>query len=79
MSDKLEQLISEIVLLLMLDAHNKGMELSFADICKMVGIPDEDISQEADTHFTLNQEFVDALHDKDLRNAMIERCFSTIH
>lgn len=79
MSDNLEKVISEIVLLLMLDAHQKGHDLTFADICKMVGIPEENISEEQDTLFTLNEEFIDALHDKKLRDAMIERCFSTLH
>lgn len=80
MSDNLEKVISKIVLDLMLEAHEKGIALSFEDICKMVGIPEhlaEDT--ETDAYFTLNQEFVDAVSDKELREAMIERAFSTVH
>ena len=81
MSDKLEQIISKIVMDLMLEADAKGVKLSFLDICTMVGIPGELVAEnsEADTLFTLNDEFIDALEDKELRDAMIERSFSTIH
>jgi len=81
MSDKLEQVISKIVMDLMLEADAKGVKLSFRDICTMVGVPVELIEEnsEADTLFTLNDKFIDALTDKDLRDAMIERSFSTIH
>jgi len=81
MSDKLEQVISKIVMDLMLEAEAKGVALSFRDICTMVGVPQELVAEdsEADTLFTLNDEFIDALNDKDLRDAMIERSYSTIH
>jgi uncharacterized metal-binding protein len=81
MSDDLEKVISKIVMDLMLEADAKGVRLSFKDICTMVGIPQELVIEgsEADTYFTLNDEFIDALNDKDLRDAMIERSFSTLH
>ena len=81
MSDKLEYIIGKIVMDLMLEAHDRGISLSFEDICKMVGIPEhlvEDTDTE-DAYFTLNQEFIDAMSDKELRDAMIERAISTVH
>lgn len=81
MSDKLEKVIGKIVMDLMLEAHEKGISLTFEDICKMVGIPEhlvEDTDPE-NTYFTLNQEFIDAVSDKELREAMIERAFATVH
>ena len=55
--------------------------LNFSDICRMVGIPEHEIDpySEEDTHFVINEEFVAALRDKELRKSMIERLFSTIH
>lgn len=81
MSDDLERIISKIVMDLMLEAFEQGKILSYRDICKMVGVPDEhvDTDSEADTLFTINEEFIDALKDKKLRSAMIERAFSTVH
>ena len=80
MSDDLEKVISKIVIDLMFEAHDQGITLSFEDICTMVGIPGPDIPiDEADTYFTLNEEFIDALSDKELRSAMIERSYTTIH
>ena len=81
MSKKIEEIISEMVVNLMLEAHNQGKSLKFSDICKMVGIPEDQIEPdtEADTHFIINEEFIAALEDKELRKSMIERLFSTIH
>ena len=78
MSDNLEKIIGKIVLDLMLEAHAKGIALSYEDICKMVGIPEQDIT-DSNAYFTINDEFIDAVSDKDVREAMIERAFSTIH
>ena len=79
--DKLERVISQIVMDLMLEAFEQGKTLSYRDICKMVGVPEEqiDTDSEADIYFTINEEFVDAVQDKELRSAMIERAFSTLH
>tara|TARA_Y100001937_G_scaffold122503_1_gene183822 strand:+ start:594 stop:842 length:249 start_codon:yes stop_codon:yes gene_type:complete len=82
MSDrKLEELISELVVEIMLDAHEQGISLKFSDICKMVGIPEDSIdnSTETDEYFMINEEFVAAIRDKDMRKSMIERLFATVH
>jgi hypothetical protein len=44
----------------------------------MVGIPEQDIA-DSNAYFTINDEFIDAVSDKDVREAMIERAFSTLH
>ena len=79
--DNLERIISTIVMDLMLEAFEQGRVLSYRDICKMVGIPEEqvDVDSEDDILFSINEEFVDALKNKDLRSDMIERAFSTVH
>ena len=79
--DNLERIISKIVMDLMLEAFEQGRVLSYHDICKMVGVPEElvDADSEDDMLFSINEEFVDALKNKDLRSAMIERAFSTVH
>lgn len=79
--DNLERIISQIVMDLMLEAYEQGRTLNYRDICKMVGVPEEHIDEdlETDTFFTINDEFIDALKDKELRSAMIERAFSTVH
>ena len=79
--DNLERIISTIVMDLMLEAFEQGRVLSYRDICKMVGIPEEqvDVDSEDDILFSINEEVVDALKNKDLRSAMIERAFSTVH
>jgi|TARA_R110001592_G_scaffold51456_3_gene158193 hypothetical protein len=81
MADDMEKFISKVVMDLMLEAHDKGITLTFKDICRMVGIPDEIIEEgsDQDAHFVLNQDLIDALEDKDLRDAMIERSLSTLH
>ena len=81
MSDNdLERMISKIVLDLMMEAYEQGHSLSYRDICKMVGIPEEDILDDSgdDAFFTISDEFVDAVENKEMREAMIERAFSTI-
>ena len=79
--DKLERVISQIVMDLMLEAFEQGKTLSYSDICKMADVTEEQIDTdwEADNYFTINEEFVDAVQDKELRSAMIERAFSTLH
>ena len=81
MSKKMEEIISEMVVDLMLEAHEQGKTLNFSDICRMVGIPEHEIDpySEEDTHFVINEEFIAALKDKELRKSMIERLFSTVH
>ena len=79
MSDELERMISKIVLDLMMEAYEQGHTLSYRDICEMVGIPEEDIDADADTFFRLDKEFVDAVKDPVMREAIIERAFATIH
>lgn len=66
---------------LMLEAFEQGKVLSYKEICQMVGVPEEQIAEGSieDEFFTLNDEFIDALKDKELRSAMIERAFSTVH
>jgi len=82
MSDnKLEEIISDLVVEIMLEAHEQGLSLKFSDICKMVGIPEDriDNSTESDDYFIINEEFVAAIKDKELRKSMIQRIFATVH
>jgi len=82
MSDnKLEEIISDLVVEIMLEAHDQGLSLKFSDICKMVGIPEDrvDNSTESDDYFIINEEFVAAIKDKELRKSMIQRLFATVH
>ena len=82
MSDnKLEEIISDLVVEIMLEAHEQGLSLKFSDICKMVGIPEDrvDNSTESDDYFIINEEFVAAIKDKELRKSMIQRLFATVH
>ena len=82
MSDnKLEEIISDLVVEIMLEAHEQGITLKFSDICKMVGVPEDriDNSTESDDYFIINEEFVAAIKDKELRKSMIQRIFATVH
>ena len=82
MSDyKLEEIISDLVVEIMLEAHEQGITLKFSDICKMVGVPEDriDNSTESDDYFIINEEFVAAIKDKELRKSMIQRLFATVH
>ena len=78
---KLEEIISNLVVEIMLEAHEQGITLKFSDICKMVGVPEDriDNSTESDDYFTINEEFVAAIKDKELRKSMIQRLFATVH
>ena len=78
---KLEEIISDLVVEIMLEAHEQGLSLKFSDICKMVGIPEDriDNSTESDDYFIINEEFVAAIKDKELRKSMIQRLFATVH
>ena len=81
MADDLERVISKIVLDLMMEAYEQGRSLSYYDICRMVGIPEHDISEDSneDVMFTLNEDFINAIDNKELRRARIEKAFATIH
>ena len=82
MSDnKLEEIISNLVVEIMLEAHEQGITLKFSDICKMVGVPEDriDNNTESDDYFIINEEFVAAIKDKELRKSMIQRLFATVH
>lgn len=80
-NNKLEEIISDLVVEIMLEAHEQGLSLKFSDICKMVGIPEDriDNSTESDDYFIINEEFVAAIKDKELRKSMIQRLFATVH
>ena len=80
-NNKLEEIISDLVVEIMLEAHEQGLSLKFSDICKMVGIPEDriDNSTESDDYFIINEEFVAAIKDKELRKSMIQRIFATVH
>jgi len=81
MSKKFEEIISNMVVDLMLEAYEQGERLTFEDICRMVGVPEEEIdpNSEKDVLFEINDEMVKALEDKELRKSMIERLFATVH
>ena len=82
MSDKeLEEFIGEVVMNLMLEAYEQGKKLTYSDVCKMVGVPEEmmDSIDDSDAFFTINEDFVKALECKETRSAMIQRAFATVH
>mgnify|MGYP000868285746 CR=1 FL=1 len=75
-----EELISNLVVDIMLEAHEQGVTLSFKDICLMVGIPADKLDSNTENdYFILNKEFVTAIEDKEMRKNMIERIFATVH
>ena len=75
-----EDLISNLVVDIMLEAHEQGVTLSFKDICTMVGIPADKLDSDTQNeYFVLNEEFVTAIEDKEMRKNMIERIFATVH
>ncbi len=81
MSDDLDIIISKIVLDLMIEARDQGYSLSYHDICRMIGIPEKAIEDDSKENemFTLNEDFINATQDKEIRRAMIEKAFSKIH
>ena len=56
-NNKLEEIISDLVVEIMLEAHEQGLYLKFSDICKMVGIPEDriDNSTESDDYFIIQR------------------------
>lgn len=77
--NKLEEVLSDLVVDIMLEAHDNDIELTLSDICKMVGIPYEGVTDGEDAYFTVNDELVEAMRNKELRKAMIESLFATKH
>jgi len=78
----LEDIITEAILDLLLDAKDNGLDLlTFEDVCKMLGVDDTSLMTkfEQGTAFTLNNEYLEKLRDPEVRKAMIESFKATKH
>jgi len=78
----LEDIITEAILDLLLDAKDNGLDLlTFEDVCKMLGVDDLSLMTkfEQGTAFTLNKEYLEKLRDPEVRKAMIESFKATKH
>ena len=80
--DKLEDLITEAILELLLTAKENGVNtLTFEDVCTMMGVDDISLMTkfEQGIEFKLNEEFLEQLKDPELRKAMVESIKATKH
>jgi hypothetical protein len=80
--DKLEDLITEAILELLLTAKENGVNtLTFEDVCTMMGVDDISLMTkfEKGIEFKLNEEFLEQLKDPELRKAMVESIKATKH
>jgi len=80
--DKLENTITNLILELLLDAREHGIDLlSFEDICTMLGVDDLTLltQLEQDENYILNHEYLEKLKDPEIRKAMIESFRATKH
>ena len=78
----LEDLLTEAILDLLLDAKESGLDmLSFEEVIKMLGVDDTSLMTkfEQGMMFTLNADFLDKLKDPEVRKAMIESFKATKH
>jgi len=80
--DKLENTITNLILELLLDAREQGIDiLSFEDVCTMLGVDDLSLltQLEQDENYILNHEYLEKLKDPIIRKAMIESFRATKH
>ncbi len=85
MSEKykdLEDLITDAIFDLLIDAKEKGLNLlTFEEVCVMLGVDDLSLisKMEKGMTFEINAEFLEKLKDREVRNAMIESFKATKH
>tara|TARA_B100000902_G_scaffold127715_1_gene127122 strand:- start:7587 stop:7844 length:258 start_codon:yes stop_codon:yes gene_type:complete len=85
MSEKykdLEDLITDAIFDLLIDAKEKGLNLlTFEEVCVMLGVDDLSLisKMEKGMTFEINAEFLEKLKDPEVRNAMIESFKATKH
>ena len=80
--DKIENRITNLILELLLDARENGIDLlSFEDVCTMLGVDDMSLltELERDENYILNHEYLEKLKDPEIRKAMIESFRATKH
>ena len=78
----LEDLITDAIFDLLLEAKEKGLNLlTFEEVCVMLGIDDLSLlsQMEKGITFEINKEFIEKLKDPEVRNAMIESFKATKH
>ena len=78
----LEDLITDAIFDLLLEAKEKGLDLlTFEEVCVMLGVDDLSLlsKMEKDMTFEINKEFIEKLKDPEIRNAMIESFKATKH
>ena len=78
----LEDLITDAIFDLLLEAKEKGLNLlTFEEVCVMLGVDDLSLlsKMEKDMTFEINKEFIEKLKDPEIRNAMIESFKATKH
>lgn len=80
--DKIENKITNLILELLLNAREQGIDLvSFEDVCTMLGVDDMSLltELERDENYILNHEYLEKLEDPEIRKAMIESFRATKH
>ena len=78
----LEDLITDAIFDLLLEAKEKGLNLlTFEEVCVMLGVDDLSLisKMEKGMTFQINKEFIEKLKDPEIRNAMIESFKATKH
>ena len=71
----LEDLITDAIFDLLLEAKEKGLNLlTFEEVCIMLGVDDLSLlsKMEKGMTFEINKDFIEKLKDPEVRNAMIE-------
>ena len=78
----LEDLITDSIFDLLLEAKEKGLNLlTFEEVCIMLGVDDLSLlsKMEKGMTFEINKDFIEKLKDPEVRNAMIESFKATKH
>ena len=78
----LEDLITDAIFDLLLEAKEKGLDLlTFEEVCVMLGVDDLSLlsKMEKGMNFQINKDFIEKLKDPEIRNAMIESFKATKH
>jgi hypothetical protein len=78
----LEDLITDAIFDLLLEAKEKGLNLlTFEEVCVMLGVDDLSLlsKMEKGMTFQINKDFIEKLKDPEVRNAMIESFKATKH
>ena len=78
----LEDLITDAIFDLLLEAKEKGLNLlTFEEVCIMLGVDDLSLlsKMEKGMTFQINKDFIEKLKDPEIRNAMIESFKATKH